>query len=141
MSHLLRLNQMKNKNYYELFPGVLTKGYSNAESVYIEDDLFVFLRPAIKNGYEPFESFNRFEIPKENWVQIISGFVIIREYLYNHQTTELAEYIQPHFKTQTESFLKKYLKNRILIDDIINDLITWIEEQLITNECITLIGL
>ncbi|MFD7522028.1 hypothetical protein [Paenibacillus chitinolyticus] len=66
MSHLLRLNQMKNKNYHELFPGILTKGYSNAESVYIEDDLFVFLRPAIKNGYEPFESFNRFEIPKKN---------------------------------------------------------------------------
>ncbi len=50
MGHLVRLNQMKKKNYYELFPGVLTKGYRNAESVYIEDDIFVFLRPAIKMG-------------------------------------------------------------------------------------------
>ncbi|MVO98141.1 hypothetical protein [Paenibacillus lutrae] len=141
MSYLLRLNQMKNQNYHELFPGVLTKGYRNAESVYIEDDLFVFLKPAIKNGYEPFECFHRFEIPKENWFRIISGFVLIREYLYNHQTTELTEYIQPHFQTLTESTLTKYLKNRVQIDEMIHDLITWIEEQLITNKCITLIGI
>lgn len=141
MSHLLKLNQIKIKNYHELLPGVSAKGYKNAESVYIEDDLFVFLTPAIKYGYEPFESFNCFEIPKGNWIQIISGFVIIKDYLYNHQTAGLIEYILPHFKTQTENYLNEYLKNGHLIDEIINDLITWIEEQLITNDYITLIGL
>lgn len=141
MSHLIKLNQTMIKNYHELLPGVLTKGYKNAESVYIEDDLFVFLTPAIKYGYEPYDSFNRFEIPKGNWIQIIRGFVILKDYLLNHQTAGLFEYLLPHFKTQTENYLKEYLNNRHLIDEIIKDLIIWIEEQLTTNEYITLIGL
>ncbi|MGO4698166.1 hypothetical protein AB4Z50_28185 [Paenibacillus sp. 2TAB26] len=141
LNHLLGLNQLVNKNYHELFPGVLRKAYRNAESVYIEDDLFVLLRPAIKNGYEPFESFDRFEISREYWNQIKSGLVLIREYLLNQKKTELTEYIQPYFMTQTESFLNSYLENRVLIGELINEMIYWIEKQLIENEFITFIGL
>lgn len=74
-------------------------------------------------------------------IQIVRGFEIIRESLQFIKTSELFEYIQPHFMLQTESFLNNYLENSVLVGDLIKDLIAWIEEQLINNEFITLIGI
>ncbi|WP_037287768.1 hypothetical protein [Saccharibacillus sacchari] len=141
---LLKANELKNLNYIELFPGVLSKGYLNEESVYVDDDSFAFLVPAISRGFQPYTSFARFEIQKIHWDSIIKELVNLREIIVSRDKERLTGYISTFFwkKSLYEWMLENYKQaNIVKLPKFIDELIDWIKDQSKRNEVITLIGL
>lgn len=141
---LLKSNELKNLNYIELFPGVLSNGYLNEESVYIDDDSFAFLVPAISRGFESYTGFARFEIQKNHWYSIIKELINLREVIISRDKERLKAYISTFFwgKPLYEWMVENYKQVSIMkLPRLIDELIDWIEDQMKRNEVITLVGL
>ncbi|ULO08542.1 hypothetical protein H1230_06975 [Paenibacillus sp. 19GGS1-52] len=141
---LSKLHDLKRLNYIELFPGSLFKGYLNEESIYIDDDSFSFVVAAIKKSFEQYKPFECLEIEKGQWLSIIQELLNLREIIISKDWIKLEEYISLFYIEESvcKWKLAEYLKINILeLEALINELIGWIEAQLIVNERITLIGL
>ncbi|WP_017811957.1 hypothetical protein [Paenibacillus shenyangensis] len=140
----MRLHELKQRNYFELFPGVLFKGYGNEESIYIDDESFSFITPAIQKGFESYRVFERFEIGKSQWHSIIKELLNLRDIIDRKDRIRLKAYISTFFWQESvlEWKLEEYEKIDVLkLMRFIEDLIEWIESQLEDNDVITLIGL
>lgn len=138
------MHELKQKNYIELFPGKLFKGYLNEESIYIDDDYFSLIAPAIRNGFKCYTGFERFEIEKTQWYSILNELSKLREIIGCKDRQRLKTYISTFFLQESicEWQLEQYKKICVLkLMRFIEELIDWIETELEENETITLIGL
>lgn len=141
---LLRIKDLEELNYFELFPGRIYKGYLNEESIYINDDSFSFIVAAVKRGYEPYKAFNSLEIDKNDWKSVIRELINLKDIILSNNNERLEEYISIFFIEESirKWKLEEYLQiSKLELVSLINQLIEWIEAQLEINEVITLIGL
>ncbi|MFC4777283.1 hypothetical protein ACFO9Q_10865 [Paenibacillus sp. GCM10023252] len=141
---LCKLNELVRLNYIELYPGRLKNGYLNEESIYITDNSFSLIVPAIKKGFEQYEPFNSFEIGKRQWELILREVKYLTEILYQSPASkQLDNYISIFYRDPNlrKSKVKETIENREDLVLFTEDLIEWINAQLETNECITLIGI
>ncbi len=142
---LFKLHELETtKNYLELYPGRLRNGYMNEESVYVTDDDFSLIVAAVKRGFEWYAPFESFIIGKSMWKSILNELlkltVILNEIPDN---SKLDNYISIFYKDEKlrKSKIEEYLKKRIALLSLIEDLSGWIDAKLVDEEYITLIGI
>ncbi|ANY67850.1 hypothetical protein BBD42_16245 [Paenibacillus sp. BIHB 4019] len=141
---LFRLHELENLNYIELFPRRYTGGgYLKPESVYLTDDAFSFIVPAVKRGFEGYDPFNCFVLERSQWKIIMNEVEKQKEFLIKYQDEKLEEYISIFYKERTlrACKLEEFQMIRQEIISLLKDFLEWIESQLEINEFITLIGI
>jgi hypothetical protein len=141
---LTKIYELQELNYIEFFPGRLSKGYLNKESIYIDDDSYSFIVAAINRGFEEYKPFDFFEIGKNEWYMIINELGTLREIVIRKNNSTLKQYISKFYRDEDvcEWKLKEYINiNTLELISLIDELIEWVKLQLGINDYITLIGL
>ncbi|WP_341279188.1 hypothetical protein [Paenibacillus sp. FSL H8-0537] len=141
---LFKLHELEALNYIELFPGQYTGGgYMKIESIYLTDDAFSFIAPAVKRGFEQYEPFNFFVLDKSCWILIMNEVEKLNEYLITDQDDKLDEYISIFYKERKlrDCKLAEYRTIRQEIVSLLKDFHEWIASQLEDVKFITLIGI
>lgn len=136
------IKELEGSCYIEVLPGKYLNKCWNDSSVFFTEEDFALLETSIEKEFETYDHYAFNEIPKETWIKILRRLDELNLLLKEQPCIEsLRSYVGFLYECTEEDFIKKYEENLERLKEMILDFKTWINEKLIDNEYISILGI
>lgn len=140
MEIIYNLQELEGTCYLEILPGKYMNKCWNKESIFFDEEVFLYFEPIIAKAFDKYDHYSFQAINKDIWSEIIGYFKDVEEILKNN-INDLDKYISPYFKNSTSVFSKKYKENTRELIGIMNEFTGWILKTLEDHDEISILGI
>ncbi|MBN1345699.1 MAG: hypothetical protein JXQ73_23605 [Phycisphaerae bacterium] len=127
--------------YFELMPGAYENECWKHGSVFLDEEVFALLEPAIQRHAQGYDHYAFTPVRKDAWKGIISELNGTKERLAEIPADAVDTVLGMMFATTKGRFIAEFEQNRAKTIEMIRDLIGWLEETLKTHDLITILGM
>jgi hypothetical protein len=136
------LGELQGSCYFEILPGKYEDKCWNQNSVFMTEDSFSYLEPIFENRVSNFDHYSFVKIAKDDWLVILADFDSLLSILGRTENIEkLEREIDFVFRDSVGSFADDFQASKIDLMILIKDFSEWVQNQLKSQECISVLGI
>jgi hypothetical protein len=136
------LTKLHGTCYFEILPGKYNSNCWNDNSVFMAEEVFGYLELVFERNEPEFGHYRFTEIKKEVWTSIINDFRSLIEALKEAQDIQALEgKVGFIFKDSMDRFASEFQSNSLALIEVLRELSQWLENQLQSNDYISVLGI
>jgi hypothetical protein len=136
------LTELSGSCYFEILPGKYGGKCWNQNSVFMTEEVFGYLEPIFERHIPDFDHYAFVEISRDDWMLIIADFNNLLQVLDQAQDIkELVGKLGFIFKDSIERFENHFSSNIIMLAGTVRDLSEWVNEQIKSQDYISVLGI
>jgi hypothetical protein len=141
--YLIRdLTELRGTCYFEILPGKYQEKCWNQNSVFMTEDSFGYLESIFEHHVSNFEHYAFVEISNNDWMLILADFSSLLVVLNRAQNIkELKCEVEFKYKYLMDDFIDDFQSSAIDLMTLIRDFSEWVQEQLKSQEYISVLGI
>ena len=128
--------------YIELLPGGYHESCWNPGSVFLTEEVFGYIEPMVERHEPRFDHFAFVDIERDTWTRILEDLAVQADALRSARSpAQLSPEPLFFYPGTRDAFTADFRANATRLADLIDELGTWIREQLRTHEVIAVLGM
>lgn len=138
---LTHRSQLTETVYFEFLPGKFRGQTFTDESVFLEDETFALLENVINKHVAEFDRSAFTAVTKETWQAIIADLESFKQKLAAASSvSDIKADVRFLNKTTEETLAKDFPKNKAELIGMIDNLTTWLRQNMQNQEIISILG-
>ncbi|WP_068783348.1 hypothetical protein [Paenibacillus phocaensis] len=136
------MKELEGTCYIEVLPGKYLGQCWNENSIFFDEEVFGYLEKSLENIFSGYDHYAFNEIHRDTWLVILERLNTLVNLLDENVTIELLkEHVYFVFGSSEEEFRQDFDNNVQRLRELIIEFVTWIKEQLKTQDYVSVLGI
>lgn len=136
------INQLKGTDYIEVLPGKFANKHWNPQSVFFNDEHFIFIEQIIMRHSAHYDHYEMTDIDKATWDKILIDLETLHDKIANKsRLSDFQSEVYSFFPTTDRRFLKLKSQDINHVRKMLIDFIRWTRISIKQHDTIAVLGL